>query len=483
MTVAYGSAGTAGNGTTSVSVTCPVTVNIGDLLLACVTTKYPPAVPDTPAGWTPLYQVSGGAGSAGADSGSVTQTAYYKIAEGNESASVVTWNVAGGNTARAVLYRYTKDTRASWSIVATGGADSTAGTDWSVTGADTLDIAGGDFVVCFSGINTDAFTNSLEVLSATSLTVGTMTERADNQSTTGDDLCTVVADFEITSGAASGPPTYAMTVSGAGASSPAGATIMVRIRDVLTAPILYNNQGTIATGTTTISVASTGTTTAGEPLLLIVTGKYPTNYPSTPSGWTHLYTQRSNSGAGAGVDAGDTWCAVYYRAAPGGTVTFTLTVTGGNSVAAVVYRNLITSGYGFTAVATGVSMDVAGTAVSLSFSDLGIQKDDLLYVIAAENVDTATIGGVTVSVPGAIAPLINRDNVAVTAGDDHRRIVYTLPVNNTGAGGAVVLSCTASTAVVVSGILVRLRGVPPVTYRRDHSYSNGIARGIARGVN
>lgn len=233
MTIAFANAGAAATGSTSLAVPHPTTPAAGDLLVLVVANKYPTNGPSTPAGWTAPAnnQQSGSSGSNGIDTGACYCTIYVKEATGSESGNL-TVTITSGNSAVGRMFRYTKDGAKDWEWVLTNGSDNTAGTSWSVTGAADPGITGGDVCVVGSGINSDNYTYTSQALSATGVTFGTASERQDSGTSTGQDCCLVVSDHLVTSGTSSAAPVYTMTASSSATNSPAGASVIMRLREV-----------------------------------------------------------------------------------------------------------------------------------------------------------------------------------------------------------------------------------------------------------
>lgn len=183
--------------------------------------------------FTKIADFTGTLGSFAADSGQARILIYAKVTNGTETGAVyLAYSNLNGSTGYAAAYEYSK-TGDAWNFVACGGVDETAGTAWSVTGNSDPGISAGDVVIAASAINTDAYTYSSEAISATGISAwGTMTERADLGSTAGYDCRLVISDHPVTTGTSSAAPVYTMTASSSGTNNPAGATAMIRIREV-----------------------------------------------------------------------------------------------------------------------------------------------------------------------------------------------------------------------------------------------------------
>lgn len=234
MAIAFGTQAATNAGTTSVSPLCPSTLNAGDLMILAISNKYPSNGPATPTGWTAPAnnQWSGGAGSAGVDSGTAYITVFYRVSDGTEAGTTVSVTITGGNAAIARIARYTKSAIKDWEVACTGGPQNTAGTAWSVTGAADPGITTGDFMFVASAINTDGRTFTSEALAATGCTFGTVTERQDTGTANGDDCGLNTCDASVTGGPSSAAPVFTMTGSATSTNEPAGASVFVRMREV-----------------------------------------------------------------------------------------------------------------------------------------------------------------------------------------------------------------------------------------------------------
>lgn len=245
--IAFGTAGGSIDGTSSLSVPYPANITAGDLLVLTVANKYPSNGPSTPSGWTAPAncQGSGGQGSSGADRGNVYSSVFVKEASVIQS-GLQTVTITSGNSAVAAMLRYTKGEGKAWSYACTNGSDNTGNaTSWSVTGAADPGIYTGDIVVVASAVNTDMYTFTSQSLSATGVTFGTHTERIDDASVSGDYSRLVVSDHTVSSGTSSAAPVFTMTSSGSATNRPAGASSILRIRQV-DAPIVLSASSNVA---------------------------------------------------------------------------------------------------------------------------------------------------------------------------------------------------------------------------------------------
>ncbi len=234
MAITFGAQGAVAAGTTALTVAYPAGISATDLLVLAVANKYPTNGPATPSGWVLLEgaQASGGSGSAGADTGSVYATVFYRFADGTETGDLAL-TLTGANSSQAIMLRYTKSGTMSWSLAASGGSDNAAGTAWSVTCATNPGIAAGDVVLAVTAVNTDLYSFSSTALAATGLTAfGTITSRTSTGTTQGDDSRIRVTEHPITTGTATAAPVYTMTSDGTATDNPCGATVLLRLREM-----------------------------------------------------------------------------------------------------------------------------------------------------------------------------------------------------------------------------------------------------------
>ncbi len=233
MAITFGNVGATAFGTTSCAPGIPATTAAGDMLILFTSDKYPPAAPDTPAGWNFIGSATGGAGATGIDSGGVVCAAYFRIADGTEGATV-TVSCVGGNVTYGKIARYTKAANEQWLVSGPSVGSFALGTvSWATTGDAMLDMLAGDRIIAVSSINSDTYTYSAQSVAVAGVVIGTQAERQDGGTSTGDDVGIVMSDHVVTSGVPASAPAFTMTASGASAGvSPAGATVMFRLRAI-----------------------------------------------------------------------------------------------------------------------------------------------------------------------------------------------------------------------------------------------------------
>ena len=213
--------------------------------------------------------------------------------------------------------------------------------------------------------------------------------------------------------------------------------------------IAFVNKGTGSGGTTTIT-PSFPAVTSGNILLLVVTNKYPTNAPTTPSGWTLITNAQKSGGSGSsGADTGQVYCSVYYKISDGTeTKTQSVSIPIGNSAMGIILQ------YSIDATSTwdtphcrSASQNTGGTASwsATSATDPNILVDDLIVCCSGINTDLYTYSAEAMSCSGCTFGTVNErvDNV-VTNGDDVGTVVADAFVTAGASTGTITFTMTAS---------------------------------------
>ena len=281
MAIAYVDAGTVAAGTTSLSVPYPATVAAGNLLVLAICNKYPTNRPSTPTDWTAPSgnQYSGGAGSAGADTGTVYITYYVKIATGSETGNVSV-TLTSANTCIGRIFRFSKAATATWAYACAGGSDNSAGTAWSVTAGSDPGVTANDLLIIASAMCGNPMTGSGYGLTQTGVTFGSITERQDSGTNNGDDCSLIVVTVPISSGTGSAAPVFTFTVGGTASATAAGASGILRMRELpaqtvtATAGIAdtTGQNATVTPGAVTVQASVGIADTAGQSATISTTG-------------------------------------------------------------------------------------------------------------------------------------------------------------------------------------------------------------------
>lgn len=239
------------------------------------------------------------------------------------------------------------------------------------------------------------------------------------------------------------------------------------------APVTWGAIGTGGSGTTSCTPAyPTGISAATSWLYCVVTGRSNTanTAPTMPAGWTLVGSIEGGAGT-FGVDTGSRRVDYFKKDVTvgdeTGTVTVSLAGTTANTLRASIFRVEVPSGYGtsnsFSAAADATN-DTAYTTTSLM---LDLAPNDLLLLGVGQNLDTGTATSPAITAAGiTFGTLTNRASVAVTNGNDHRHILYSVPVNSGSASVAATFSYTASAACSGATGFLRLRATPPSEFAR-----------------
>jgi hypothetical protein len=232
----------SGTGTTPLAIAYPASIVSGNLLVLAISNKYPTNGPSTPSGWTLLgnAQQSGGSGPSGVDTGSVYCTVFYRVADGLESGTLSV-TITSGNSAVGVISQFSSNS--PWIITSRSGSDNTPGSAWSVTTATNPNLDAGDVIFAASAFNTDGCAFGSESFTCSGCTFsGSVNERFDSGTSSGQDCGLLLCDQEVATGPSSGNITFAATAASSGPNSPCGATVFLRLRHrplaIITEPLL-----------------------------------------------------------------------------------------------------------------------------------------------------------------------------------------------------------------------------------------------------
>ena len=222
------------NSTASITPDWPAGLAAGDYVILEVVHKYEDRTVSNPSGFTLLGSHTGGAGTAGVDTGNLKILVYGKEADGTESGTF-TVSTTGG-TASCLFgrtYALRKAGGTTWSVgTAAIGADNSPGTLCSFTFDTDPGIVADDLCCVAWAVNSDAYTHGTHTFAATGLTVGTVSSRGNAAVTAGNNLRAGLVTAPITAGPATDVATYTNTASSSGASAPAGAAILLRLREI-----------------------------------------------------------------------------------------------------------------------------------------------------------------------------------------------------------------------------------------------------------
>jgi hypothetical protein len=171
---------------------------------------------------------------------------------------------------------------------------------------------------------------------------------------------------------------------------------------------------------------------------------------SAPAGWTSLVQLEGGTGS-LGTDTGPRRIAFFRKDTVLGseTGTQTFSFSSGSSTSTIsghIVRLDKTAGFSITTQVASGADTTHNTAYSATASaSLTWATDDLLCIGVCENVDTAAPSAISIAASGVtFGTRSNRVMAAVGNGNDHRRILDTVPVSIGGATAAATYAYTAS---------------------------------------
>ena len=226
-----------GDGTTSVSRNVPTGTTTGDIMLLFVGCKPFDATIVTPSGWTKLDAGSGtnGTTASGVDTGSVQWATFYREWQSGDTTTTVT--ITGGNVGLCTTQSFKNAGANPWAIpVAAKGSDTSSDTTFSLAMDADPSITANDMLMHYAVVAGDGLTIFTPTLTATSATIGTVTDNGGGFTALGDDLGGSCSYALCTAGSATAAPVCGWTLSVA----QTGGGSIVRLREVIVAgaPIL-----------------------------------------------------------------------------------------------------------------------------------------------------------------------------------------------------------------------------------------------------
>lgn len=243
MAFLFNTAGASSAGTTSLTLAYPASLAQGDILVMCITNKYPTNAPTVPSGWIALAenQGNGGAGAAGIDTGTVYATIFIRISDGTETGNVSV-TITSGNSAVGVImsYRSTNIVSQREHVQMRAGSDNAGGSTTvgsSLVNSSNIDFCkAGDTVVGNIGINGNAYTYTGGNFQAQNAVVTFTGHKIRSQPSTanGQDCGMCITEGFASAGATDGTwlLLHYATGSSSAASSPAGGLVMSTLREV-----------------------------------------------------------------------------------------------------------------------------------------------------------------------------------------------------------------------------------------------------------
>ncbi len=243
--------------------------------------------------------------------------------------------------------------------------------------------------------------------------------------------------------------------------------------------IAFGAAGANTPGTTSLAIPYPTGITAGQMLLMFICSKYPSNFPTKPTGWdAPANNQFSDSGGSPAADTGNATITLFTRIADGTeTGNVSVTLTGVNTCMGIILRYTKTVWTWDIACAGGADAS-AGTSWSVTAgSDPGVTTNDLVVVGTALNGNTDTATSEAISQTGVTyGAMAERADAGTNNGDDCSLVVSEHPVTAGPSSAAPVFTATiggtGSATARGASIFVRLRETPkaPPPFHRPSRY-------------
>jgi len=254
MSIGNRTPGAWASGSTSVAPALPASPAVGDMMLLFVGCKPYTATINQPTGWTRSgTQQTSGSTASGTDTGSVTWSVFYRQYQSGDSAPTV--SITNGNVALGVIHGFSKTTSNWITPVAYFGSDTSSGTGYSATASGSSgNLTAGDALLHATVIAGNDATFGTPTITATSATIGTVTESpsTEGSTTTGNDLEASSATAAVTAGTSSADAVCGWTLSVA----QTGGSVLVRLREDVTQFVTVANVSQ-ANGVTAVAVGQT----------------------------------------------------------------------------------------------------------------------------------------------------------------------------------------------------------------------------------
>jgi hypothetical protein len=213
----------------SITAGYPVTPSAGHLGLLQVVSAHPDdPIPSTPVGWTRAGSFSGGGGTFGAGTGPRRLTWFVRVMAGGDAQPTATIpSGASGSVICGYIALLARSAGVGWLWAATGGEDTSSGTSFSAACSSALTFKAGDFAWAGYALPDSTVTMSAQAITATGVSFGAVTERADDAAATGNSARFGAASATVSSGSGVQAPTVAATLS----SASTGAAAVLRLRE------------------------------------------------------------------------------------------------------------------------------------------------------------------------------------------------------------------------------------------------------------
>lgn len=196
--------------------------------------------------------------------------------------------------------------------------------------------------------------------------------------------------------------------------------------------------GTATTDPTAVTLINpavpTGTTT-GDIAILTVAAKPYSAVITTPAGWLKV-TSTTNGTVASGTDTGSTLVAMYVNFSAAVGAIGNLTISGADSVSAVINSYTQTAGaWDITQSSVGGDTTNGANYSATGGTSLPAAVGDWVIGGTAVNGDVGTLSAITATVTGAtLGTVVVRTNAPQSTGNDCRLLVVDCPVTGAGTG-------------------------------------------------
>jgi hypothetical protein len=265
----WGAVGTAASGTTSCTPAYPTGISAATSHLFCFVTgrsNTASTAPTMPAGWTSVGSLEGGTGTWGVDTGTRRVHVFRKDTTVGDETGTVTVSLSGttANTLRASIHRFEVPSGYLCELEFVSGEDTSNDTSYSATASADATFDSDRLLVTVTAQNIDTGTATSRAVSASGITFGALTNRADTAVTNGNDHRHIVNTIPVSSGSGTVAPTYSYTISDSG-SGPTGFMVLRGRLPAATNEVYIAASSNVAAGgeaTTARLTAPSGKTTA-----------------------------------------------------------------------------------------------------------------------------------------------------------------------------------------------------------------------------
>ncbi|MCQ9178739.1 hypothetical protein KMT30_06775 [Streptomyces sp. IBSBF 2953] len=228
MTISYVAVGALSQAANTITPAYPAGATSGRLAILQVVSGHPnDSIPSTPSGWTLIESFSGGGGSFGSGTGPRRLTWFARVLIGSDAAPTTTLPTGTGSLLAGHIHVLSRSAGTGWRWGSSSGEDTSSGTGFSVVAAASLTWAVGDFALIGYALPVSTASLTAEAVTATGITFGTVTERADDQVTSGNAGRFGAATGSVTAGSG----TQAATLAATAAVATTGVAGVLRVRE------------------------------------------------------------------------------------------------------------------------------------------------------------------------------------------------------------------------------------------------------------